>query len=302
MVPSRTHFSTILSEIKTLNSKIDSLTQSLPTIIQSQLHHFNDRRCLTIYGLPEDSTTKKKVNAIFNLVSISPSNVSILHRLGKPRQDGLSRPLKISIKDGIPFPRLIDLSTAMKCDPSMSTFHVRKFETPEQRKAGFLARQSKRDAARAEVTDQTTTPPNPADANLQTDMEVVEQPRNVLPPPVNECSPIPTLCEPESIEIKTPEPVPKRVFPPPSSVSTVITTPPVLTIASLDWPSLQKVQKAVSQLHLMCRDETRFRYSAFYRYYKCDPHLAPFISDVYFARYGFRFHINPLWEPLPPRK
>ena len=155
MVPLRTHFSTILSEIKTLNSKLDSLTLSLPTIIQSQLHQFNDRRCLTIYGLPEDSTMKKKVNAIFNLVSISPSNVSILHRLGKLRQDGLSRPLKISIKDGIPFPRLIDLSTAMKCDASMSTFHVRKFETPEQRKAGFLARQSKRDAARAEVIHQT---------------------------------------------------------------------------------------------------------------------------------------------------
>ena len=117
-VPLRTNFSTLLSEIKTLNDKLDSLTQSLPTIIQSQLHHFNDRRCLTIYGLPEDSSTKKKVNAVFNLVSVSPSNISILHRLGKPRQDGLPRPLKVSIKDGIPFPRLIDLSTAMKSDAS----------------------------------------------------------------------------------------------------------------------------------------------------------------------------------------
>ena len=178
MVPTRTHFSTILSEIKSLNSKIDLLTQNLPAIIQSELHHFNDRRSLTIYGLPEDSTTKKKVNSIFNLVSISSSNVSILHRLGKPRQDGLPRPLKVSIKDGIPFPRLIDLSTAMKSEDSMSTFHVRKFETPEQRKAGFLARQSKRDAARAEVTDQTTILPSPADTNLQTEMEVVEESRS----------------------------------------------------------------------------------------------------------------------------
>ena len=95
--------------------------------------------------------------------------------MGKPRQDGLSRPLKVSIKDGVPFPRLIDLSTAMKSEASMSTFHVRKFETPEQRKAGFLARQSKRDAARAEVTDQTTTQPNPADTNPHNEAELVEE-------------------------------------------------------------------------------------------------------------------------------
>ena len=118
------------------------------------------------------------MNAIFNLVSVSPSNISILHRLGKPRQDGLPRPLKVSVKYGIPFPRLIDFSTAMKSEDSMSTFHVRKFETPEQRKAGFLARQSKRDAARAEVTDQTTILPSPADTNLQTEMEVVEESRS----------------------------------------------------------------------------------------------------------------------------
>ena len=68
----------------------------------------------------------------------------------------------------------------MKSDASMSTFHVRKFETPEQRKAGFLARQSKREAARAEVTDQTTTSTPSADPILPIEMELVEQTRNVV--------------------------------------------------------------------------------------------------------------------------
>ena len=132
--------------------------QSIPTIIQSEIQRFNDRRCLTIYGIPEDSTMTEKVNSIFNLVSISPLSISILHRLGKPRQDKSPRPLKISIKEDVPFPRLIDLADAMKRDCSLSTFHVRKFETPEQRRAGFLARQAKRDATAAVPTTLQTTP------------------------------------------------------------------------------------------------------------------------------------------------
>ena len=132
--------------------------QSIPTIIQSEIQRFNDRRCLTIYGIPEDSTMTEKVNSIFNLVSISPLSISILHRLGKPRQDKSPRPLKISIKEDVSFPRLIDLADAMKRDCSLSTFHVRKFETPEQRRAGFLARQAKRDATAAVPTTIQTTP------------------------------------------------------------------------------------------------------------------------------------------------
>ena len=158
MVPLRTHFSTILSEINALNTKFDTIIQSIPTIIQSEIQRFKDRRCLTIYGLPEDSTMTEKVNSIFNLVSVSPSSIVILHRLGKYRKDNSPRPLKVSIKEDVSFPRLIDLAEAMKRDSSLSTFHVRKFETPEQRRAGFLARQAKRDATAAVPITLQTTP------------------------------------------------------------------------------------------------------------------------------------------------
>ena len=308
MVPLRTHFSTLLSEIKTLNDKLDSLTQSLPTIIQSQLHHFNDRRCLTIYGLPEDSSTKKKVNAVFNLVSVSPSNISILHRLGKPRQDGLPRPLKVSIKDGIPFPRLIDLSTAMKSDASMSTFHVRKFETPEQRKAGFLARQSKRDAARAEVTDQTTTPTPSADPILPIEMELVEQTRNVVSNLVS-AFPSPNSISPRSTHFDDQpaiqSPVPVEVTQISDDPSPMCDTPSIIDPPSfhdaLDDASLKCVNDNVDILYNMQLSgvSMRERYSCFHGCYQLTPHLAPIVSDVYFDRYGFRFNINQSWVPLP---
>ena len=85
------------------------------------------------------------MNSILALGSLRPPHFTILHRLGKPRLDGLPRPLKIKIHTFLP--RLIDLSAKLKADSLMSSFHVRKFETADDRRAGFLARQRLRDAA-----------------------------------------------------------------------------------------------------------------------------------------------------------
>ena len=162
------HFNTILSEIKTLSQEFDSLSASIPTIIREELQLRSDKKCIAIYGLPEDSNAVDKVNQVLSLASLTTSDYTILHRLGKPRLDGSSRPLKVKIHTAIP--RLIDLSTAMKADPLMSTFHVRKFERSEQRRAGFLARQERRrQDAMPTVLPAEPEPEPPAATSMETE-------------------------------------------------------------------------------------------------------------------------------------
>ena len=69
----------------------------------------------------------------------------------------------------------------------MSTFHVRRFETSDQRRAGFLARQRQRDAAldRSLTPDNIETPRAPPIDNLDSPME----PRQTTPQLFNTVSP-----------------------------------------------------------------------------------------------------------------
>ena len=64
------HFNTILSEIKTLSQKFDSLSANIPTIIREELQLRSDKKCITIFGLPEDSTAVVKVNQVLSLASL----------------------------------------------------------------------------------------------------------------------------------------------------------------------------------------------------------------------------------------
>ena len=108
------HYATLLREIKNLTEKLDCLVNTIPTIVRKELQDHSDRNCLAIYGLPENKDQVKKVNSIFALGSLRPPHFTILHRLGKPRLDGLPRPLKIKIHTFLP--RLIDLSVKLKAD------------------------------------------------------------------------------------------------------------------------------------------------------------------------------------------
>ena len=88
-------------------------------------------------------------------------------------------------------PRLIDLSVKLCADPLMKLFHVRPFETSDQRRGGFLARQRQRDAAqdRSLTPDKLeiprAAPIDIADSPMETRQETTVLFNSVEPSPID---------------------------------------------------------------------------------------------------------------------
>lgn len=125
----------------------------ITNIVKGELHNQRNYRHLVLYGIPDGEETEK-VKLIFEQISISSENITIHNRLGKP---GSLRPLQVEINNHGPIPNLRDLSTKLRSNADLCTFHVRRLETPEERKNGFLLRQSKREAIRQSSNVFTTS-------------------------------------------------------------------------------------------------------------------------------------------------
>ena len=76
-------------------------------------------------------------------------------------------------------PRIIDLAVKLRIDPLMNSFHVRRFESSDQRRAGYLARQQlrqQRDAAQ-KTPEPDKTPAAALPQDVQMSPEIVETAR-----------------------------------------------------------------------------------------------------------------------------
>lgn len=186
--------STILTEIKTVRAEIKELKTAVPSLISEQLQRQANARKLVIYGIPEDAS-RDQVSNIFSLVGIPSDAVSILSHLGKPRLDGKPRPICVEISPTSPFPHLITLASRLSSITAFKHYSVRRLETPEQRREGYLARQARRSMGR----DQTTKPaPSPDqlevarglessvdESSSSDDSEPLQQEAAVCPDPVS---------------------------------------------------------------------------------------------------------------------
>ena len=105
------HYSTLLKEVKNLSEKLDSLLSTVASVVRAELENHDNKKCLAIYGIPENEDQVTKVNTILACAFILPHQFTILHRLGKPRLDGSPRPLKIKLLTYMPRP--IDLSAKL---------------------------------------------------------------------------------------------------------------------------------------------------------------------------------------------
>ena len=144
----------ILDLLKETRAQQEELKKNLPSIITEQLQRHQNQRKLVIHGFPEDAT-RDQVSKIFSLVGIPSEAVVLLHHLGKPRTDGSLRPLCVEIAKFAKFPHLKTLSTMMSSIAAYSNYSIRKMETPQERREGFLARKAKRDLSMPPA-DQTT--------------------------------------------------------------------------------------------------------------------------------------------------
>jgi hypothetical protein len=246
--------------LKTVLTEIKDLKEALPSMIAEQLHRKDNSRKLVVYGIPED-TARDQVSKLFSLVGVPCDAVLPLSHLGKPRNDGLPRPLCVEISQSTIFPHLITLSSRLRSIAAYKHCSVRRLETPEQRREGFLLREARRNAATAPISTPTATLSVPS-------------------------TPVPATT-PVTISVDEPVEVPRNDSP--ASSLLAMLTPQQKT--EYDF-----IQNCCNKLYNMYDDVLPMsdRYEQFRSYETSHPLLSQTLSDVYFNVYGFRFHLRPI--------
>ena len=285
------HYSTLLREIKSLAQKFDALKTTIASTVRAELENHDNRSCLAIYGLPENEDQVKKVNSILALACLAPTQFTILHRLGKPRLDGLPRPLKVKLLTSTP--RLIDLSQKMRADSLMYPFHVRLFESPDQRRAGFLARQRQRDAAQEPLST-----PDKIEIPRTQPIDIADSPLPQQETPKFDVQPIDTTRYESPVHILPSVPISLPIshnssLPTPVSSASSIPVTSTITHLSQVMPHvhidshLKSVFDACDHLYSIRHLSVSERY-AYFRQLKCSK-LMEDVAKAYYSAYGFKF-------------
>lgn len=127
--------------------------------------------CLVLYGIPEGKRTTQAVNDVLSLANLQKTDYCILHRVGKLREDGSCRPLKVGLSNRVRMPLLKELAVKLQSCPKLSSVIVSKYETKAAQYAGFLAREERRRLQRAETESRSSTSSSPVDVCCPLDIQ-----------------------------------------------------------------------------------------------------------------------------------
>ena len=197
-----------MKEILALQKQLTNLTEQLPNLVASQLQIRDNSKKLVINGLPENAI-KAEVGSLLALGGISWESVLFWKRIGQPRsEEAPPRPICIDLKSVSAVPHFKSFAKTLKTSAVFSNCSVRRFETPEQRKDGYVIRQQRRNQSKPAETPQTLRPVDPP-IDTGTSMETVEEARTepmatIEPTPTSETAP--TLTETISETPSTPLP------------------------------------------------------------------------------------------------
>lgn len=204
----------LLKEIRALHQKLAQITNQLPNIVATQLLKRDNARKMVINGLPENAT-KAEVRSLLTLGGVSLESVLFSKRVGQERPKGAApRPLCVELKSASAVPHYKTFAKTLKTSAAFSNCSVRRFETPEERTAGFVLRQERRNSSKPPESLETPPVPinitNPSNMPANQSMDSVEASPEVartLPiEPLAIFEPTPTT-NPQSV----PSPGPLRV-------------------------------------------------------------------------------------------
>lgn len=133
-----------MQKIDVLSETVQVVCSSVQRLMKEERIYRRSRNLLAIHGVPEDEDEDRIVERVLSVAGLHKQDYAILYRLGRPREDGCPRLLKLKLHDGVRMPFFKELAQKLQDSPSLSSYSVRKYATPAELKVAYEARQEKR--------------------------------------------------------------------------------------------------------------------------------------------------------------